>query len=87
MSFDNLVKAKRRGKTRTIEMNVSQQNIDDQVSAFLYSIGVVHDNEEIVSLDYGQLGSVRPLKIEIYKKSEVKRPKTNGQSKESAGLS
>lgn len=83
MSFDKMVKGKRKN-TRILEIPISQSNIDAQVAAFLYAVGYVHDNEEITSLDYGDLGEIRTVKVEIYKKPEVKK---TDKSKESAGLS
>ncbi len=54
------------GESRTIEMAISQQNIDDQIAALLYGFGVVHDNEDITKIELGTGDqNVVPLKFTV----------------------
>jgi len=58
---------------RTIETSISVDNIKDQVIAFLYAIGVVHDNEGVVDLKMGEMNNnLVPLAIQIKREGEVK---------------
>lgn len=57
--------------TRVIEASISQDNLQASVAQFLYAIGIVNDNEDVVSLKFGDTtAAVIPIKIEIQK--EVK---------------
>lgn len=55
--------------SRNIEMAISSQNVKDQVAAFLYSIGVVQDNES-VEFDL-PLPEVIPLKLKINREAKL----------------
>jgi hypothetical protein len=58
---------------RTIETSISVDNIKDQVIAFLYAIGVVHDNEGVVDITMGEVNNnLVPLAIQIKREGEVK---------------
>lgn len=58
---------------REIETSISHANIVDQLSALLYASGTVHDNEDIVGLEFSfyPSGGIYPVKIKIKKHQEV----------------
>lgn len=39
--------------TRTKTIKISYDNFEDAIISFLYSIGVLNDNEEVVGTDFG----------------------------------
>lgn len=59
---------------REIETCVSISNIKDQVASLLYAAGLVHDNEEVIDVEFdfeGRSEAVIPLKIKIKKQQTV----------------
>lgn len=61
------------GNTRVIETTLSKSNVDAQIAALLYAVGLVKDNEDIVELDYKVGDTTVPMKIKIKEEREVKR--------------
>jgi hypothetical protein len=60
-------------QTRTIETSIHHKTIEDQVAAFLYASGIMHDNNEILKIHFGELkkdGTV-PLEITFKEEKEV----------------
>lgn len=63
---------------RTLETAISEANVKDQVAAFLYSIGVVQDNQDIVDIEFGNKNDgIIPLKIKLKEDLEVGRHGAN----------
>lgn len=58
--------------TRTIETAISVDNLTAQIGQFLYATGFVHDDEDIVGLEFNakEGDKIVPIKITIQK--EVK---------------
>jgi hypothetical protein len=78
-------KGKRKMTSRIIECTISRDSVVSQVGAFLYSIGVVHDNEHIKNIQFGDLigtGETMPIKIFITppESKEVRLIRLNGES-------
>jgi len=68
--------------SRTIETAISTGMIRDQIIQFLYATGIVREDEDVKSLDFGKLvnlnkDSVIPLKIN-FKGEEVQVQKLDG---------
>lgn len=69
---------KKNGDYREIETKVSLANIKDQIGALLYATGTVHDNEEIISIDFRLIDDGGddwdgnyPIQVKIKKQQEV----------------
>lgn len=61
---------------RTIETTINRDTIVSQVAAFLYAVGIVHDDEHILNIQFGELFGASdkelvPIKIELKKKQRV----------------
>ena len=63
---------KKEPKMRIIETTISDANVKAQVAAFLYSVGLVNDDEEVVNIEFpeGISEGAVPIKISI-KKEDV----------------
>lgn len=67
---------------RTITLNMSKSNVDAQIAAFLYAMGIVHDSEEVMSISYGPMEDPSvPMEITIRRRLEVEVLKFNGEKK------
>ena len=67
-STGNKSKRRRRkmNSERNLEVFISHGNLKDKVSEFLYALGVVYDDEEIVDIKFGALnGDIVPLVIKL----------------------
>lgn len=61
---------------REIELTLNRQTIVDQVAAFLYASGVVHDNEHVVNIQFKELFGasdieLAPIKVCLKRHQEV----------------
>lgn len=61
---------------REIELTLNRQTIVDQVAAFLYASGVVHDDEHVVNIQFKELFGMSdtelcPIKLCLKKHQEV----------------
>lgn len=57
---------------REIELPLNRQIIVDQVAAFLYAAGYIHDNEHVVNIQFKELFGVSdtelcPIKVSLKK--------------------
>ena len=51
---------------RNLEVFISHGSLKDKVSEFLYALGVVYDDEEIIDIKFGNLnGDIVPLVLKI----------------------
>lgn len=78
-------KKRRSGKTRIeeeeeegmhiLEFAISKKNIEDQIIAFLYAIGIVNDNEDVLDIRFPKKGvdlsedDLVPVKIKVADKA------------------
>lgn len=67
---------KRLPTCRTIETTINRDIIVSQVAAFLYAASIVHDDEHIQNIQFGELFGASdtelvPIKIELKKKQRV----------------
>lgn len=61
---------------REIETVINRQTIVDQVAAFLYAAGYVHDNEHVTNIQFKELFGesdveLVPIKICLKKQQEI----------------
>jgi hypothetical protein len=61
---------------REIELTLNRQTIVDQVAAFLYAAGIVHDNEEVMNIQFKELfgastTELAPIKVCLKKHQEI----------------
>ena len=60
---------------REIELTISRQNVIDQVAAMLYAAGIVHDNEEVIDIEFKEVlnkgVTLSPIKICLKRHQEV----------------
>ena len=59
---------------REIETNISFSNIKDQVAAFLYATGMIHDNEDVIDIQFDWQfvnSSSIPITLKLKKHQEV----------------
>lgn len=58
---------------REIETSISFANLKDQVAALLYATGMIHDNEDVLDIEFDWLGMVDsiPIKIKLKKQQTV----------------
>lgn len=51
---------------RTLEMTISRDNMVSQIAAFLYAIGIVHGNEEVINIQFTDVNQeLVPIKVII----------------------
>jgi hypothetical protein len=61
---------------REIELTINRQTIVDQVAAYLYAMGIVHDNEHVTNIQFKELfgastTELAPIKVCLKKQQEV----------------
>jgi hypothetical protein len=61
---------------REIELTINRQTIVDQVAAYLYAMGIVHDNEHVTNIQFKELfgastTELAPIKVCIKKQQEI----------------
>lgn len=61
---------------REIELTINRQTIVDQVAAFLYAAGLVHDYEHVTNIQFKELFGASdielvPIKICLKKQQEI----------------
>ena len=56
---------------RDIEVNLNTKNVEDQVAALLYALGVVKDNEDVMELKLNPNKDCYNIKLKLRKNSEV----------------
>lgn len=61
---------------REIELTLNRKTIVDQVAALLYSLNIVHDNEHVTNIQFGDLfrsstEEYAPVKVCIKRHQEV----------------
>lgn len=57
---------------RTVRTNISRSNLDAQIAALLYAVGIVNDDEEILEIKIKKLSDdIVPITISISKGKEV----------------
>lgn len=71
MSFAPLIEKKLKTKARVIETAISEDNIKAQIAAFLQSMSLVKDSEDILDLEFGQPSEDKVVPLKIYLKKEV----------------
>ncbi len=61
---------------REIELTIHRQTIVDQVAAFLYAAGIIHDDEHVTNIQFKELfgastTELAPIKVCLKKQQEL----------------
>lgn len=61
---------------REIDLTIHRQTIVDQVAAYLYAVGLVHDNEHVTNIQFKELfgcsdTELAPIRVCLKKQQEL----------------